>query len=101
MVGSPTLLYKQLGGWLCNGVSGRSWRRQCVCDMVGQITGHLWHHFAGSWAHMSWLELALSLCLCHTLSLYALALHPSLTRHCCDRDLSPFAMVRAYARPLS
>ena len=37
--------------------------------MVGQITGHLWHHFAGSWAHMSWLELALSLCLCHTLSL--------------------------------
>jgi len=33
---------------------------------LGQITGHLWQHFlvhfAGSWAQMSWLELALSLC---------------------------------------
>ena len=46
--------------------------------MVGQITGHLWHHFAGSWAHMSWLELALSLCLCHTLSLtHSLCTHRS------------------------
>ena len=55
--------------------------------MMGQITGHLWHHFAGSWAHMPWLELALSLCLRHTLPLClrTCTLHPSL-----------FALVTAY-----
>ena len=72
-----------------------------MCWVVGQITGHLWHHIAGSWAHIPWLELALSLCLCHTLSLClrTCTLHPSLISLVTAVTVTfpLFAMVRAYA----
>ena len=71
------------------------------CWVVGQITGHLWHHIAGSWAHIPWLELALSLCLCHTLSLClrTCTLHPSLISLVTAVTVTfpLFAMVHAYA----
>jgi hypothetical protein len=54
----------------------------CVCRIVGQITGHLWHHYAGFWASIRWLELALSLCFCHTLTLRSVAPRRPYIRHC-------------------